>query len=96
MSSTKRVTSKNLFNYAAQGKMDEDIKKSLPTFVGMLQFTAGIVIYLICYFISFIWKFDFKIPGEKAIKSAILMGKGFLFNTKTIQVSNITIEPNIN
>lgn len=81
MSSTKRVTSKNLFNYAAQGKMDEDIKKSLPTFVGMLQFIFGILIYLICYFIStFIWKFDFKIPGEKAIKSAILMGKGFILN----------------
>ena len=47
----------------------------------MLQFIAGIVIYLIYYSIStFIWKLDFKIPGEAAIKSAILMGKGFILN----------------
>ena len=62
--------------------MDDDIKKSLPSFVGLLQFVAGIVIYLTCYFIStFIWKFDFKIPGQKAIQSALLMGRGFIFNS---------------
>ena len=62
--------------------MNDDIKKSLPTFWGMLQFGAGIVIYLTCYFIStFIWKLDFKLPGQKAIQAAVLMGKGFIFNT---------------
>ena len=81
MASQKHVTSKNLFNYAKQGHMDDDIKKSLPTIWGMLQFGLGIVIYLTFYFIStFIWSFEFKIPGQKAIQSALLMGRGFLFS----------------
>ena len=73
MAAPRRVTSKNLFNYTEQGRMNDDIKKSLPTFWGMLQFLAGIIIYLTCYIIStFIWKFDFKLPGQKAIQAAVL------------------------
>ena len=77
---SRRVVSKNLFNYTPRGQMDDDIKKSLPTLWSILQFGAGIVIYLTCYFISnFIWKFEFKIPGQKYIVASLLMGKGIIF-----------------
>ena len=77
---SRRVVSKNLFHYTPRGKMDDDIKKSLPNLWSMLQFGAGSVIYLTCYFISnFIWKFEFKIPGQKVIAALLLMGKGIIF-----------------
>ena len=61
--------------------MDDDIKKSLPTIWSLIKFGAGIFTYLTSCFISkFIWKLDFKLPAQKAIESALLMGKGLIFH----------------
>ena len=89
---TRQVTSKQLFNFVPKGKLNDDIKKSRPTLWTLLQLVAAIIVYLACYLIStFIWKLDFKLPGQEAIESVLLIGRGILFNNDEDYVKGFRI-----
>ena len=80
---SNRVVSKNLFNYVPKGDMDEDIRKSILyiNFLNVLKMSAGVIMYLTHSFINrFIYKLDFKIPGQKGIEAALLITKGTILN----------------
>ena len=88
----RRIISKQLFNFVPRGKMNDDIKESRPTLWTLFQLIVAIIVYLTCYFVStFIWKLNFKLPGEAAIQAVLLIGRGIIFKNDEDYVKGFRI-----
>ena len=86
----KRVVSKNLFNYHPQGKLDEDIKRSLPTFRHVLEFFINTIKYFFYRGISMFSRFSEFEHNEVKVKDQSIIEAGLLTNSWSIEDSFIS------